>query len=72
MQYRQDFSINNFQFWDGATDAVDAVYKSGKLDELEALVEEHFEGMIPTKVEINDFVWHNSDEICKALGIPCL
>lgn len=69
MTYVQEFSVDSFPFWDGAKDTVAAVRKAGKMDDLQMLVEDNFCSMIPTKTQINDFVWFSKDWILEMLGI---
>ena len=71
MEYKQDFDIDDFPFWSGACDTIKDVSEAGKMDELADLIEEAL-GMsneIPTKTQINDFVWFERDMIYERLGL---
>ena len=69
MKYTQDFSVDDFPFWSGAKDTVEAVRDAGKMDDLQSLVEEQFQDRIPTKTDVNDFVWFEREFIFAQLGI---
>ncbi|MFM0759408.1 hypothetical protein P7J26_04280 [Streptococcus suis] len=61
-------SIHDIRTWSGATMTVDTVIEAYKEDELMYLLEEMFpEGA--TEVEVNDFLWFESDYIYRALGM---
>lgn len=70
MTYTQEFDVDNFPFWSGAKDTVKEVKKAKKMDGLQILVEDYFGATVPTKTQINDFVWFQSDYIFSSLGIP--
>ena len=57
MEYREKFNIRNFKFWAGAKEWFQDFAQRGMLDELQANIESAFDGVIPTAVEINDYVW---------------
>lgn len=69
MVYTADFSVDSFGFWSGAKDTVDDVRRAGKMDDLETLIEEEFADRVPTKTQINDFVWFERDFIYSQLGL---
>ena len=69
MKYTVEFDIDKFEFWSGAEDTIETVKKHGKMDELQAYIEEVFDEREPTETEINDFVWFESDDIYRYLGI---
>ena len=69
MVYTQEFSVDEFPFWSGAKDTVKAVREAGKMDELQSVIEEQFPDRIPTKTEVNDFVWFEREYIYSQLGI---
>ncbi|MBL6440633.1 hypothetical protein JNE33_09020 [Streptococcus suis] len=61
-------SIHDIRTWSGATTTVNAVIEAYKEDELIYLLEEMFpEGA--TEVEVNDFLWFESDYIYRVLGM---
>ena len=71
MKYTVEFSIDSFEFWDGAKDVVDIARKANKLDKLQEIIEElvgHYYSM-PSKAEVNAFVWFNRSLILKSIGI---
>lgn len=55
-------TLRNFEAWSGAKDNLNTVLENGKIDELDALVEELF-GEEPTdETKINDFLWFDVPE----------
>ena len=50
-------------------DAYDKIREAGKLDDLEYLLEEWFDGEA-TMTQINDVLWYDYEQIFDALGIP--
>lgn len=69
MKYTQDFNVDTFPWWSGAKDTIAAVRKAEKMDELQVHIEEAFAEETPTATQLNDYVWFNHEDICKALGI---
>lgn len=69
MNYTVEFDIDKFEFWSGAKDTIEIVEKHEKMDELQAYIEEVFDGREPSETDINDFVWFQSDDIYRYLGI---
>ena len=61
-----DFS--DYTPWAGAVDAYDKIQEADKLDELESLLDEWFDGEA-TITQINDVLWFESEEVLNALGI---
>lgn len=57
MKYTKEFSVDNFKFWSGAVQVVNAFRKANILDDLQQLIEDKFVNKTPTDTEINDFVW---------------
>lgn len=57
MKYTVEFDIKDFEFWSGGKDTFDEYVRQDRLSELEQMIEDNFSGTIPTKTEINDFVW---------------
>lgn len=71
MEYTRDFSIDDFKFWSGAEDTVEAARRAGKIGELETVIETAFEDREepPTATQINDFVWFERGFIYEQLGL---
>ena len=69
MKFIQEFSIDTFPFWSGAKDNIEDIQKAGKIDELQVLIEDYFDGQTPTKTQVNDFVWFQRDFIFEHLAI---
>lgn len=64
-----DFSYLTENSWSGAIDTLNTIGEHMKEDELMDLLEEVFEGDIPTATEVNDFLWFEDEYIFEALGI---
>lgn len=60
-------SLRDFDFWSGAVDTVEEL-TCEELDILETIIEETFFDKMPSKTEINDFVWFERDYIAERLG----
>lgn len=69
MQFTQEFNVDTFPFWSGAKDTIANVKKAKKMDELQTLIEDYFANQTPTKTQVNDFVWFQSDFILEQLEI---
>lgn len=68
MKIYTEKSLENFEAWSGAVDALDRVKKARKCDELEAILEELYpDGMSET--ELNDLLWFEPETIYEWLGI---
>ena len=61
-----DFS--DYTPWGGAVDAYDKIEEAGKLDDLESLLEEWFDGEA-TSTQINDVLWFDYEQVFDELGI---
>ena len=61
-----DFS--DYTPWAGAVDAYDKIEEAGKLDDLESLLDEWFDGEA-TLTQINDVLWFDYEQVFGALGI---
>lgn len=75
MKYLVEESLHDFQAWSGGKDTLNElkdmdVENPGMdfVDQVETLIEEAFEGTIPTEVQINDFLWFERDYIMSYLG----
>lgn len=62
-----DFS--KYTPWAGAVDTYNKIREAGKLDDLESLLEEWFDGEA-TFMQINDVLWFDYESVLDALGIP--
>ena len=62
-----DFS--EYTPWSGAVDVYDKISEAGKLDDLESLLDEWFDGEA-TITQINDVLWFDYESVFDALGIP--
>lgn len=69
MKYVQEFNVDNFPFWGPAVAIVDEIKHAKKMDELQEIIETAFYDDVPSKTDINDFVWHESDFIFNQLGM---
>ena len=60
--YTELNSIEYFKAWAGGLDTLNNVFNEGKIEALDALVEEYFpEGVEET--QLNDFLWFDRDQI---------
>lgn len=57
MKYTVEFDIKDFEFWSGGKDTFEEYVRQDRISELEQMIEDRFCMTIPTKTEINDFVW---------------
>ena len=62
-----DFS--DYTPWAGAVDTYDKIAEAGKLDELESLLDEWFDGEA-TSTQVNDVLRFDYEQIFDALGMP--
>lgn len=60
--------ISDYKPWSSAVDTYDRIEREGKLDELEALVEELYPDGI-SDTGLNDLLWFDSDFVLENLGI---
>lgn len=69
MEYKVELSsLDCFKAWSGALNTLNTVRERGGMDDLTTICEEIFCGDIPTEVQINDWLWFDSDFIYQALG----
>ena len=69
MEYKVELSsLESFKAWAGALDTLNTVRERGGMDILTTICEEIFCGDIQTEVQINDWLWFDSDFIYQALG----
>lgn len=71
MEIKNDYGFEDLRdnCWSGAVDTLDRVEEEGKEEELMDLLEEVFEGDIPTLTEVNDYLRFEDDEIFERLEI---
>ena len=62
MQYRADFDIEDFKFWDHAKDVYERCVREDKVKKLEYLIELIFKDFTPSDVDINDFVAFDAED----------
>ena len=55
--------------WSGAIDTLNTIIQHGLEDELMYHLEEVFYDNIPTAIELNDYLWFDSEYIYESLGI---
>ena len=69
MEYKVELSsLESFKAWAGALDTLNTIRERGGMDILTTICEDIFSGDIPTEVQINDWLWFDSDFIYQALG----
>ena len=69
MKYVQEFNVDSFPFWGPAVAIVDEIKRAKKMDELQEIIETAFYDDVPSKTDINDFVWNESSFIFQQLGM---
>lgn len=69
VKIEMDYRTLKNNSWSGALDTLKDIEEADKEDELMYLLEEIFNGEIPTETEVNDFLWHDRDYIYELLGI---
>ena len=69
VKIEMDYRTLKNNSWSGALDTLKDIEEADKEDELMCLLEEIFNGEIPTETEVNDFLWHDRDYIYELLGI---
>ena len=68
MKVYQEVIISSFEFWGGAEDVFAMIQEAGKVEELEALLEDCFpEGV--SDVKLNDFLRYDSDDLFDMLNM---
>ena len=69
MRIYREVDADSFEFWSGGQDTVDDL----TIEELEQVweyLEDLYRGESPDEYEINDFFWHERDEVARVLGYP--
>ena len=69
MKYTTEFDAYSFPFWGPAKAIVDEIAHANAIEGLQEMVETAFFGETPTKTQINNFVWVESDMILSQLGL---
>lgn len=64
-----DFDDLSDNSWGGAESTLDIIVDAGKEDELMELLEEIYGEETPTETELNDYLWHESEDIFDRLGL---
>lgn len=54
--------------WSGAVDTLNRIEELEMEDELMQILEDNFDGEVPTETEVNDFLWFEDDTINELLG----
>ena len=68
MTITYDLDLNSFNVWSGAVDTLDRIYREGKCEELENILEDLYpDGM--TETQLNDLLWFDSEQVYEWLGI---
>ena len=68
MKITTNLNLDRFQAWSGAVDTLNRVREEGKIEELQAQLEELYpDGM--TDTELNDLLWFEEDTIFEWVGI---
>lgn len=55
--------------WSGAESTLNIIRDADKEDELMELLEETYGEETPTETELNDYLWHESEDIFDRLGL---
>lgn len=61
--------LNGFEPWSGAVDTYEKIRDAGKLEQLDAFLEEHFNGEYASETDVNDLLWFEEDYVLDSLGI---
>lgn len=69
VKIEMDYRTLKYNSWSGALDTLKDIEEADKEDELMYLLEEIFNGDIPTETEVNDFLWFERDYIYESLGL---
>ena len=72
MTYQTEFDVYEFPWWSGACDTIRDIENAGLMDELQEHLETVFsedEGNHPTDTDINDYLWHDREQVYSALGL---
>ena len=62
MQYRANFDVENFKFWDDAKKVYDRCVKEDQVKKLGYLIELIFRDTTPTDKDINEFVAYDAED----------
>lgn len=68
MKIYHEISLDRFEGWSGAEDTLDRVIEAGKVDELEAILEDMYPDGID-ETNLNDLLRFDSDTVFSWLGI---
>ena len=62
-----EISLYNFKAWQGGKDTLDNIIEAGKVEELEALLNECFEEL--TATQLNDILWFDTEWLYEQLDM---
>lgn len=68
MKVITETTLRDFEAWGGAVETKERIIKEGKEEEFEQLIDELCY-KCPTATEVNDYLWFDSEEIYRCLGI---
>lgn len=70
MEYKVDYSLENFPAWSGGKDTLDTLIEKDLVDDAETALENYFADReeLPTETEINDILWFERDWLAEMLG----
>ena len=60
-------NLNEFKAWQGGKDTLDNIIEAGKIEELEALLNECFEEL--TDTQLNDILWFDTEWLYEQLDM---
>ncbi|MEG0898487.1 MAG: hypothetical protein RSF40_02095 [Oscillospiraceae bacterium] len=69
MYYTVDFYIYSFPAWGGAENTKQNILNANLEDEFDLYIHSIFCNEMPTKEEVNNFLYYDSDKIYEALGL---
>lgn len=70
MEYRVDYSLENFPAWSGGKDTLEVLIEKDVCEQVEQILDEYFADReeLPTETEINDILWFERDWLAEMLG----
>lgn len=68
MKIYEDFDLESFETWSGATDTKESIINAGKAAEFNALCDDIFPDGC-TNTQMNDFLWFDTSYIYDLLGL---
>ena len=67
MWIKVDINLKDFKFWSGA-EVNREKFTDEEMDELEEVMEEFYDGMAPTEIDINDMMWFEPENLASWIG----